>query len=147
MFHWTDQTGTAMFDLGRGPQERRREGRLPYLSENGVRSGLRYLGPRLGNHGGGNGKGRGEVAAGPRLAFLLIVATSLIFTGASANKSQKYKVHESVPLFANKVGPFNNPSETYQYYSLPFCKPKDGEKYKVSRSPSGRLESPGPGWP
>ena len=39
----------------------------------------------------GTGKGRGEVAAGPRLAFLLVVATSLIFTGASANKSQKYK--------------------------------------------------------
>ena len=95
----------------------------------------------------GTGKGRGEVAAGPRLAFLLVVVSSLIFTGASANKSQKYKVHESVPLFANKVGPFNNPSETYQYYSLPFCKPKEGEKYKVSRSPSGRLESPGPGWP
>ncbi|KAG0565350.1 hypothetical protein M758_8G179500 [Ceratodon purpureus] len=35
----------------------------------------------------------------------------------------KFKENENVPLFANKVGPFHNPSETYQYYDLPFCKP------------------------
>lgn len=61
------------------------------------------------------------------------VTLALLSVCVSAGKgSQKYKVHEDVPLFANKVGPFNNPSETYQYYSLPFCKPKDGAKYKVS---------------
>lgn len=38
-------------------------------------------------------------------------------------KDHRYKMHDSVPLFANKVGPFHNPSETYQYYDLPFCKP------------------------
>ena len=35
-----------------------------------------------------------------------------------------YKVHEAVPLYANKVGPFPNPSETYQYFDLPFCRPE-----------------------
>eukprot|EP00232_Nephroselmis_pyriformis_P024087 CAMPEP_0182865824 /NCGR_PEP_ID=MMETSP0034_2-20130328/7890_1 /TAXON_ID=156128 /ORGANISM="Nephroselmis pyriformis, Strain CCMP717" /LENGTH=611 /DNA_ID=CAMNT_0024998143 /DNA_START=30 /DNA_END=1865 /DNA_ORIENTATION=+ len=40
-----------------------------------------------------------------------------------------YKVHETVPLYANKVGPFHNPSETYQYYDLPFCRP-DGIEHK-----------------
>jgi len=30
-----------------------------------------------------------------------------------------------VPLFVNKIGPLNNPSETYSYYQLPFCKPND----------------------
>lgn len=25
-------------------------------------------------------------------------------------------------LWVNKVGPYNNPQETYNYYSLPFCK-------------------------
>eukprot|EP01102_Stenamoeba_stenopodia_P021786 TRINITY_DN8878_c0_g3_i2.p1 TRINITY_DN8878_c0_g3~~TRINITY_DN8878_c0_g3_i2.p1 ORF type:complete len:420 (+),score=66.20 TRINITY_DN8878_c0_g3_i2:309-1568(+) len=30
---------------------------------------------------------------------------------------------ESVVLWVNKVGPFRNPQETYEYYSLPFCKP------------------------
>jgi len=34
-----------------------------------------------------------------------------------------------VPLFANKIGPYHNPSETYQYYNLPFCTPKDGKEY------------------
>ena len=62
------------------------------------------------------------------LTASVLVFVSLLFAGASAKGNQRYKVHEKVPLFANKVGPFNNPSETYQYYSLPFCKPKDGEK-------------------
>ena len=26
-------------------------------------------------------------------------------------------------LWVNKVGPYNNPQETYNYYELPFCKP------------------------
>lgn len=30
-------------------------------------------------------------------------------------------------MWVNKVGPYNNPQETYNYYYLPFCKPK-GEK-------------------
>ena len=68
-----------------------------------------------------------------RCRALCLVIVSLLFVQAGAKGSQKYKVHENVPLFANKVGPFNNPSETYQYYSLPFCKPKDGEKYKVKQ--------------
>ena len=33
-----------------------------------------------------------------------------------------YKDHEEVHVVVNKVGPFNNPMETYRYYSLPFCK-------------------------
>ena len=28
----------------------------------------------------------------------------------------------------NKVGPYNNPQETYNYYYLPFCKPKGRDK-------------------
>lgn len=32
-----------------------------------------------------------------------------------------YAAHEPIQVIANKVGPFNNPSETYEYYSLPFC--------------------------
>ncbi|XP_031483990.1 transmembrane 9 superfamily member 2-like [Nymphaea colorata] len=36
----------------------------------------------------------------------------------------KYKEKEKVPLYVNKVGPFQNPSETYRYYDLPFCIPE-----------------------
>ncbi|KAH9605793.1 hypothetical protein KSS87_008975 [Heliosperma pusillum] len=34
-----------------------------------------------------------------------------------------YNVGDHVPFFANIVGPLNNPSETYEYYELPFCSP------------------------
>ncbi|GIL73933.1 hypothetical protein Vretimale_5121 [Volvox reticuliferus] len=43
----------------------------------------------------------------------------------------KYNVDDPVPLWASKVGPFTNPSETYEYYSLPYCRPKDGVKHKL----------------
>ncbi|KAI5677942.1 hypothetical protein M9H77_08892 [Catharanthus roseus] len=35
----------------------------------------------------------------------------------------RYKPGDFVPLYANKVGPFHNPSETYRYFDLPFCIP------------------------
>lgn len=39
----------------------------------------------------------------------------------------------------NKVGPFNNPSETYQYYSLPFCKEGRGGVSRRTRHGLGEL--------
>mmetsp|Transcript_16358 Transcript_16358/g.35861 ORF Transcript_16358/g.35861 Transcript_16358/m.35861 type:complete len:628 (-) Transcript_16358:100-1983(-) len=33
----------------------------------------------------------------------------------------RYKEHDPVHIVVNKVGPFNNPTETYRYYSMPFC--------------------------
>lgn len=41
-----------------------------------------------------------------------------------------FKVDDPVPLFASKIGPFANPSETYEYYNLPYCKPANGIKFK-----------------
>lgn len=43
----------------------------------------------------------------------------------------RYGLHDPIPLYANKLGPYSNPSETYQYYSLPFCTPKGGKQYKL----------------
>ncbi|KAF3661957.1 Transmembrane 9 superfamily member 3 [Capsicum annuum] len=37
-----------------------------------------------------------------------------------------YQEDEPVTLWVNKVGPYNNPQETYNYYSLPYCHPGDG---------------------
>eukprot|EP00270_Netrium_digitus_P006730 TRINITY_DN1940_c0_g1_i2.p1 TRINITY_DN1940_c0_g1~~TRINITY_DN1940_c0_g1_i2.p1 ORF type:complete len:647 (-),score=171.95 TRINITY_DN1940_c0_g1_i2:358-2208(-) len=74
------------------------------------------------------------------LAVLLVAATlkkadasrrDLVTEGYGARRSllgysdHSYKLHGKVPLYANKVGPFHNPSETYQYYDLPFCLPTD----------------------
>ncbi|KAI0495574.1 hypothetical protein KFK09_021875 [Dendrobium nobile] len=37
--------------------------------------------------------------------------------------NHRYKPNDEVPLYANKVGPFHNPSETYRYFDLPYCSP------------------------
>lgn len=60
-------------------------------------------------------------AAGAALAVALLAC----MVGAGADGSDhKYKEGDRVPLYANKVGPFHNPSETYRYYDLPFCAPE-----------------------
>ncbi|GMI81678.1 hypothetical protein like AT1G08350 [Hibiscus trionum] len=56
-----------------------------------------------------------------------LIIISLLLTNlrsiASSPDNHRYDVGDHVPLFVNKVGPLNNPSETYQYYELPFCRP------------------------
>jgi transmembrane 9 superfamily protein 3 len=42
----------------------------------------------------------------------------------------QYKTEEPVKLWVNKVGPYNNPQETYNYYSLPFCQPSENPSHK-----------------
>ena len=44
--------------------------------------------------------------------------------------SMQYKHGEAVRLWVNKVGPYDNPQETYNYYYLPFCAPTDAGKPK-----------------
>ncbi|KAJ9538178.1 hypothetical protein OSB04_030911 [Centaurea solstitialis] len=34
----------------------------------------------------------------------------------------QYQPEDPINLWVNKVGPYNNPQETYNYYSLPFCR-------------------------
>lgn len=57
----------------------------------------------------------------------LVVLGLLLSTVATVVKSDAsdhtYKPKDQVPLYANKVGPFQNPSETYRYFDLPFCLP------------------------
>ena len=40
--------------------------------------------------------------------LLVVLACSSIASAAAA--SHRYKLHDPVPLYANKVGPFSNPS-------------------------------------
>ncbi|KAI3511901.1 hypothetical protein L1887_19061 [Cichorium endivia] len=61
-----------------------------------------------------------------RIRFLLLLLTTLdllISPITASSVDHRYNVGDTVPLFANIVGPLNNPSETYQYYDLPFCSP------------------------
>ncbi|CAI9765315.1 unnamed protein product [Fraxinus pennsylvanica] len=56
------------------------------------------------------------------LLSLLLAAVRLLFSPALASESDhKYQPDDPVTLWVNKVGPYNNPQETYNYYSLPFC--------------------------
>ncbi|XP_061374101.1 transmembrane 9 superfamily member 5 [Gastrolobium bilobum] len=59
------------------------------------------------------------------IILLLLCATveSSSRSVAASPSDHLYDVGNVVPFFVNKVGPFNNPSETYEYYDLPFCTP------------------------
>ncbi|GLJ23309.1 hypothetical protein SUGI_0440950 [Cryptomeria japonica] len=54
------------------------------------------------------------------LGFLVLSWGAQVQAGYS---DHKYNEGDHVPLYANKVGPFQNPSETYRYFDLPFCQP------------------------
>ena len=42
--------------------------------------------------------------------------------------THKYSDGEHVILWMNTVGPYHNRQETYEYFSLPFCKENDLKK-------------------
>lgn len=42
----------------------------------------------------------------------------------------QYQAEDPVTLWVNKVGPYNNPQETYNYYSLPICQPSENPAHK-----------------
>eukprot|EP01004_Peranema_trichophorum_P002590 NODE_1637_length_1869_cov_47.603093_g1385_i0.p1 GENE.NODE_1637_length_1869_cov_47.603093_g1385_i0~~NODE_1637_length_1869_cov_47.603093_g1385_i0.p1 ORF type:complete len:595 (+),score=56.73 NODE_1637_length_1869_cov_47.603093_g1385_i0:33-1787(+) len=50
-----------------------------------------------------------------------------LFLVYADDTTHKYKDGESVKVWANKVGPFNNPLETYEYFSLPLCRPSEDQ--------------------
>ncbi|KAK8487959.1 hypothetical protein V6N11_007174 [Hibiscus sabdariffa] len=55
-----------------------------------------------------------------RLALALVILCGVTHVRSSAS-DHRYKAGDEVPLYANKVGPFHNPSETYRYFDFPFC--------------------------
>jgi hypothetical protein len=60
-----------------------------------------------------------------KLFSLLLVASGVVL-------GEEYTSNKVVPVIATKVGPYANPSETYPFYSLPFCAPA-----KVQREAHG----------
>ncbi|OAY68593.1 Transmembrane 9 superfamily member 3 [Ananas comosus] len=57
-------------------------------------------------------------------AAFTILLCSMIVTVASSAVNHRYLAGDPVPFYANKVGPYHNPSETYRYFDLPFCSPE-----------------------
>ncbi|KAG2385064.1 Transmembrane 9 superfamily member 3 [Vigna angularis] len=63
--------------------------------------------------------------------FCLLLTVFAAFSAVRSDSSDhRYKPGDIVPLYANKVGPFHNPSETYRYFDLPFCPPDDLKEKK-----------------
>ncbi|XP_045817541.1 transmembrane 9 superfamily member 1 [Trifolium pratense] len=62
-----------------------------------------------------------------RFSLLLLLLLSPAFASES---DHKYQPEDPVTLWVNKVGPYNNPQETYNYYSLPFCRPPGNAAHK-----------------
>ncbi|KAJ0238025.1 hypothetical protein HA466_0245280 [Hirschfeldia incana] len=63
----------------------------------------------------------------PPTTLLLLIGALIFFAAGKVSSDasdHRYKEGDSVPLYANKVGPFHNPSETYRYFDLPFCVPE-----------------------
>ncbi|XP_064972217.1 transmembrane 9 superfamily member 2 [Musa acuminata AAA Group] len=58
-----------------------------------------------------------------RAALLCVLMLAPGFRVGADGRDHRYKEGDHVPLYANKVGPFHNPSETYRFYDLPFCSP------------------------
>mmetsp|Transcript_43322 Transcript_43322/g.63580 ORF Transcript_43322/g.63580 Transcript_43322/m.63580 type:complete len:628 (+) Transcript_43322:127-2010(+) len=65
-----------------------------------------------------------------RIFTSLLVLSNILTVSCFGNKKKVrpkvkpgnlHKVHDPVHVIVNKVGPFNNPMETYRYYSLPYC--------------------------
>ncbi|ONK77456.1 uncharacterized protein A4U43_C02F6710 [Asparagus officinalis] len=67
------------------------------------------------------------------LPLVAVVVLSLFFVVTLASESDhKYQAGDRVILWVNKVGPYNNPQETYNYYHLPFCQPAENPTHRWS---------------
>jgi len=66
------------------------------------------------------------------LPFVLVWTFLFLVTSAeeTAKKAHHYSITDKVTFYVNKIGPYSNPSETYEYYDLPFCQPLQGIQHK-----------------
>eukprot|EP00026_Physarum_polycephalum_P002246 Phypoly_transcript_02251.p1 GENE.Phypoly_transcript_02251~~Phypoly_transcript_02251.p1 ORF type:complete len:597 (+),score=119.32 Phypoly_transcript_02251:850-2640(+) len=62
------------------------------------------------------------------LASALVLVSLLALVDVTHAKKHHYKKGEVIPFWVNNVGPYSNPTETYEFYSLPFCLPKQTDE-------------------
>ncbi|KAK4804747.1 hypothetical protein SAY86_004564 [Trapa natans] len=53
--------------------------------------------------------------------ILVIFLLQCLSPALASESDHRYEPDDRVILWVNKVGPYNNPQETYNYHSLPFC--------------------------
>ena len=61
------------------------------------------------------------------VGLLLVI---LVCGGHCGYAKHRYQNTEKVPTMVNTIGPYNNPSETYDFYSLPFCQPPKNVQHR-----------------
>ena len=61
---------------------------------------------------------------------LLLLCMAVCVVWVAAHDDQRYDKMEPIPLFVDNVIPENNPSESYRYYTLAYCRPAE-EKHKT----------------
>eukprot|EP01135_Chromosphaera_perkinsii_P004561 Nk52_evm31s288 gene=Nk52_evmTU31s288 len=57
------------------------------------------------------------------VAAVIMVMIILLMPDYAEGKGYSYKKGDEVIVYVNKIGPYWNPSETYDFYSLPTCRP------------------------
>ncbi|KAG7365326.1 endomembrane protein 70-domain containing protein [Nitzschia inconspicua] len=89
----------------------------------------------------------GKQAAVNALWALGVLSSLLVATDSAKVKRVKagmiYRPHDAVSIVVNKVGPFNNPTETYRYYSLPFCHEHSTEEEEMEALQEENVDLPG----
>ncbi|GMT05531.1 hypothetical protein PENTCL1PPCAC_27705 [Pristionchus entomophagus] len=55
---------------------------------------------------------------------MLLLTAAAASVCCTATAYGEYEKNDKLPVYVNKVGPYDNPHETYHYYSLPLCRPE-----------------------
>jgi len=58
------------------------------------------------------------------MKFSLLIAAAAALCVQADTTDHKYTKNEHIELWVNKVGPYANPQEAYEYYKLPYCAPE-----------------------
>jgi hypothetical protein len=61
---------------------------------------------------------------------IAIAFAALATVAVMGHDDQRYDPQEPIPLFVDNLIPENNPSESYRYFTLKFCKPPEPIHYK-----------------
>ncbi|KAJ9554346.1 hypothetical protein OSB04_018391 [Centaurea solstitialis] len=70
-----------------------------------------------------------------RLVKTILISLLLVYLGSQVESDasdHRYRVGDAVPFYANIVGPYHNPRETYAYFHLPFCSPDIVKEKKLT---------------
>lgn len=74
------------------------------------------------------------------LKYIIVVIFFCLISFSAAEKFHKYHKEENVPIYVNKIGPYENPSVAYHYYSFPLCSPNKEDIQKQKQNLAKKLD-------